>query len=172
MRKAGLLSRAFTILGQDQLRGYQLCVKHANERGGVLGRRIELLVEDDQSNAATAVAIYEKLITRAKVDAILGPYSSPITEAVADVTSTTRWPHPADGRAGHEPQGGPPAMALQLVKKAIVLSVRPDPEPGDVLILQKRDSSISEGHARSRSWTFLKWRLGCPGFSRNSRYAF
>jgi ABC-type branched-subunit amino acid transport system substrate-binding protein len=35
-------------LGQNLLRGYQLCVKHANDQGGVLGRRIELLVEDDQ----------------------------------------------------------------------------------------------------------------------------
>jgi len=36
-------------------------------------------VEDDQSNAATAIAIYERLITRDRVDAILGPYSSPFT---------------------------------------------------------------------------------------------
>ena len=77
---------------QDQLRGYQLCVKHANEKGGVLGRRIELSVEDDQSNAASAAALYERLITRDKVDAILGPYSSPITEAVADVTEKHKMP--------------------------------------------------------------------------------
>ncbi len=83
---------SFAVLGQSQLRGYQLCVKHANEKGGVLGRRIELYVEDDQSNAATAVAIYERLITRDKVDAILGPYSSPITEAVADVTEKHKMP--------------------------------------------------------------------------------
>jgi branched-chain amino acid transport system substrate-binding protein len=83
---------SFAALGQNQLRGYQLCVKHANEKGGVLGRRIELLVEDDQSKAPTAVAIYEKLITQDKMDAILGPYSSPITEAVADVNEKHRMP--------------------------------------------------------------------------------
>src|SRR5262249_60781623 len=70
--------------GQNQLRGYQLCVKHTNDKGGVLGRRIELIVEDDQSKAPAAVAIYEKLITQDKVDAILGPYRSDIVEAVAD----------------------------------------------------------------------------------------
>jgi ABC-type branched-subunit amino acid transport system substrate-binding protein len=32
----------YATLGQNQLRGYQLCVKHANERGGVLGRKLEL----------------------------------------------------------------------------------------------------------------------------------
>jgi branched-chain amino acid transport system substrate-binding protein len=90
---------SFAALGQSQLRGYQLCVKHANEKGGVLGRRIELLAEDDQSNAATAVAIYERLITRDKVDAILGPYGSPITEAVADVTEKHKMPMVAPGAA-------------------------------------------------------------------------
>jgi branched-chain amino acid transport system substrate-binding protein len=78
--------------GQNQLRGYRLCVKHMNEKGGVLGRKLELLVEDDQSQPAVAARIYEKLITRDKVDAILGPYASPITEAVADVNEKHRMP--------------------------------------------------------------------------------
>ena len=43
----------YAAQGQNQLRGYQLCVKHANDKGGVLGRRIDLLVEDDQSKAPT-----------------------------------------------------------------------------------------------------------------------
>ena len=83
---------SFAALGQNQLRGYQLCVKHANEKGGVLGRKLELIVEDDQSQAATAVQIYEKLIAQDKVEAILGPYSSPITEAVANVSEKYRMP--------------------------------------------------------------------------------
>jgi len=78
--------------GQNQLRGYQLCVKHTNEKGGVLGRRLELVVEDDQSQPATAAHIYEKLITQDRVDGILGPYASPITEAVADVNEKHRMP--------------------------------------------------------------------------------
>jgi branched-chain amino acid transport system substrate-binding protein len=85
--------------GQNQLRGYQLCVKHTNEKGGVLGRRIELLVEDDQSQGPTAAAIYERLIAQDKVDAILGPYSSPITEAMADVSERHRMPMVASGAA-------------------------------------------------------------------------
>ena len=83
---------SFAALGQNQLRGYQLCVKNANEKGGVLGRRIELLVEDDQSKAGTAITVYEKLITQDKVEAILGPYSSAITEAVANVSEKHRMP--------------------------------------------------------------------------------
>jgi len=39
-----------------------------------------------QSMPATAVRLYEKLITEDKVDAIMGPYSSPVTEAAVNVT--------------------------------------------------------------------------------------
>jgi branched-chain amino acid transport system substrate-binding protein len=83
---------SFAALGQNQLRGYQLCVKHTNDKGGVLGRKLRLVVEDDGSSAAKAVAIYEKLITQDKVEAVLGPYSSPITEAVADVNEKHKMP--------------------------------------------------------------------------------
>ncbi|MGH7331218.1 MAG: ABC transporter substrate-binding protein, partial [Candidatus Rokuibacteriota bacterium] len=67
----------YAALGQNQLRGYQLCVKHTNEKGGVLGRKLELVVYDDESDPATAVRLYERLITQNKVDQVLGPYGSP-----------------------------------------------------------------------------------------------
>ena len=86
-------------LGQTFDRGYRVCVKQANEKGGVLGRKIEFGVEDDKSDAATAAAIYEKLIVRDKVNAVFSPYSSPITEAVADVTERHRMPMVAAGAA-------------------------------------------------------------------------
>lgn len=48
------------------------------------------VIEDDGSDEQTAVRLYEKLITEEKVDAVIGPYSSPITDAVADVTEKHR----------------------------------------------------------------------------------
>jgi branched-chain amino acid transport system substrate-binding protein len=78
--------------GLNQLRGYKLCVKHVNETGGVLGRKLELVVYDDRSDPATAVGLYERLITQDKVDLVLGPYSSPVTDAVADVTEKHKLP--------------------------------------------------------------------------------
>ena len=82
----------YAAQGQNQLRGYQLCVKHTNERGGVLGRKIELVVEDDQSQPDTAIRIYERLITQEKVDLVLGPFGSTMTEPVANVTEKYRMP--------------------------------------------------------------------------------
>ncbi len=82
----------YAALGQNQLRGYEICVKHTNDKGGVLGRKLELVVEDDQSQPATAVRIYERLITQDKVDLVLGPYGSPMTAPVANVTEKHRMP--------------------------------------------------------------------------------
>jgi branched-chain amino acid transport system substrate-binding protein len=79
-----------SIQGGYSREGYLLCQKHVNERGGVLGRQIELVIYDDESNGTTAAGLYEKLIMEDKVDAVLGPYGSAITEAVADVNEKHR----------------------------------------------------------------------------------
>ena len=86
-------------IGQARLPGYQLCVKHTNDKGGVLGRKLELLVYDDRSDPATAVRLYEKLITQDKVDLVLGPNGSLITDAVADVTEKHKMPMVAQAGA-------------------------------------------------------------------------
>ena len=81
---------AYTTQGVPARNGYLLCQKHVNEKGGVLGRKIEFLIFDDSSDAKGAVGLYEKLIVEDKVDAIMGPYGSLMTEAVAPVTEKHR----------------------------------------------------------------------------------
>ena len=44
---------------QGQLRGYRLCVTRLNDKGGVLGRKVELRVYDDGADPATAARLYE-----------------------------------------------------------------------------------------------------------------
>jgi branched-chain amino acid transport system substrate-binding protein len=80
------LTGSYAKLGKNQHEGYKLCEKDLNARGGLLGRKVEMVVYDDQSAPATAVRLYEKLITEDKVDGVMGPYSSPVTEAAANVT--------------------------------------------------------------------------------------
>ena len=80
------LTGTYAKLGKNQHEGYKLCEKDLNAKGGLLGRKVEFVVYDDQSTPATAVRLYEKLITEDKVDGIMGPYSSPVTEASANVT--------------------------------------------------------------------------------------
>jgi branched-chain amino acid transport system substrate-binding protein len=76
--------------GTYQKQGYDVCIDELNAKGGLLGRKVELVIYDDQSQPATAVRLYEKLITEDKVDAVMGPYSSAVSEAVANVTEKYR----------------------------------------------------------------------------------
>ena len=80
------LTGTYAKPGSYQKEGYDICVEEVNAKGGLLGRKIEFVVYDDQSMPATAVKLYEKLITEDKVDAVMGPYSSAVSEAVANVT--------------------------------------------------------------------------------------
>src|SRR5262245_34111545 len=80
------LTGTYAKLGKNQHERYQLCEKDLNAKGGLLGRKVQFVVYDDQSMPATAVRLYEKLITEDKVDAVMGPYSSAVSEAVANVT--------------------------------------------------------------------------------------
>ena len=93
------LTGTYAEFGQTIQRGYQLCVKHANAKGGVLGRKLELTIQDDQSQIPAAVAIYERLVTQDKIDLVFSPYSSPITDAVAAVTDKHGKPMVAWGAA-------------------------------------------------------------------------
>ena len=84
------LTGKYALQGGYGRDGYQLCQKSLNAQGGVLGRPVEFVIRDDASDDKTAGGVYEKLITEDRVDAVLGPYSSPITDAVADVTEKHR----------------------------------------------------------------------------------
>jgi branched-chain amino acid transport system substrate-binding protein len=93
------ITGTYAELGQTHERAYRVCLKQVNDRGGILGRRVELVVQDDKSEVATSLAIYEKLIARDKVDLVFSPYSSPLTDAVADMTEKYRMPMIAAGAA-------------------------------------------------------------------------
>src|SRR5947209_16288570 len=65
-----------------QVYSIKLWVDEVNARGGLLGHTIVLRLLDDKSDIQTSIKLYEKLITEDKVDLLLAPYSSGITEAV------------------------------------------------------------------------------------------
>jgi branched-chain amino acid transport system substrate-binding protein len=71
--------------GQSLQRGVQLPLDEANAKGGVLGRKLELLSEDDRSVPAEVTSAAIKLITRDTVVAILGTFNRSVSLAVGDV---------------------------------------------------------------------------------------
>ena len=62
--------------GKGALIGLQLWVEDINAKGGLLGRKIELITYDDQSNPATTPGIYTKLLDVDKVDLLIAPYAT------------------------------------------------------------------------------------------------
>jgi len=86
------LSGKFREAGTQQLKGVEMWRDDINERGALLGKRVKLIVQDDHSIAEDAAEIYETFILKDKVDLLLGPYSSDITNAVAKVTDKFNFP--------------------------------------------------------------------------------
>ncbi len=70
------------VYGTQALQGITLAVAEINEAGGVLGKKIELLAEDDKGDPSEAVSIYNKLKDQ-NVSAIIGAITSKPTDAVA-----------------------------------------------------------------------------------------
>lgn len=62
--------------------GTRIAAEEINAKGGVLGKKIQLIIEDNKSNPTEAAGVAEKLITRDKVPAMIGAWSSTYTLAV------------------------------------------------------------------------------------------
>lgn len=86
-------SGAYSTQGVAARNGYRLCEKHINRDGGLLDREVEFIIHDDESDADQAAELYERLISEENVDAIMGPYGSTLTEAVAPVTEAHEMVH-------------------------------------------------------------------------------
>jgi branched-chain amino acid transport system substrate-binding protein len=67
--------------GKQALVTYQLWAEEVNARGGLLGRKVELVFYDDQSSPAAVPAIYSKLLDVDKVDVVLSGYGTVPTAA-------------------------------------------------------------------------------------------
>jgi len=62
--------------GKAALLALQMWVEDVNAKGGLLGRKVELISYDDQSSAATTPGIYTKLLDVDKVDLLIAPYGT------------------------------------------------------------------------------------------------
>src|SRR5438128_9920126 len=54
----------------------EIYVEELNKRGGLLGRKVEWVLKDDQSRPDLARTLYEQLVTVDKVDLLIGPYAT------------------------------------------------------------------------------------------------
>lgn len=78
--------------GQGVHMGTVLAIEQINAAGGVLGRKIELVTEDDQSKPGEAATVVKKLISRDKVVAVIGEITSGRTLEAAPICQNAKIP--------------------------------------------------------------------------------
>jgi len=78
--------------GTTDVNGSKLALDEINAKGGVLGKKLELVIEDGQCKPANSVNAAEKLIQRDKVAALSGAFCSSATLAVMPVAANYKIP--------------------------------------------------------------------------------
>ncbi|WP_029584988.1 ABC transporter substrate-binding protein [Bradyrhizobium sp. URHD0069] len=76
------LTGAFAASGTYVVNGAKIAADEINAKGGVLGKKLELVIEDNKSNPTEAAAVAEKLISGDKVPVMMGAWGSSLTLAV------------------------------------------------------------------------------------------
>ncbi|MCY4729937.1 ABC transporter substrate-binding protein [Natronomonas gomsonensis] len=79
------ISGAYASLGEFNNEGFRLKAEQLNRNGGILGKEVELFVEDNELSGDTAVQNTRKLVNEDDVDLIMGVPSSGVSLAVAPV---------------------------------------------------------------------------------------
>jgi branched-chain amino acid transport system substrate-binding protein len=95
------LTGDFSEPGKAAKQGYQVWQKTVNDAGGLLGRKVQIIVRDDASDQNTVVADYNALISRDKVNLLLGTFSSLLNIPASTVAERNRMLYV-------EPAGGAP----------------------------------------------------------------
>jgi branched-chain amino acid transport system substrate-binding protein len=78
--------------GTTDVNGIKLALAEINAKGGVLGKQVELVIEDGQCKPANTVNAAEKLIQRDKVVGLIGAFCSSATAAIMPVAESSKIP--------------------------------------------------------------------------------
>ncbi len=90
------------VFGQNVNKGTRLAIEEANAAGGVLGRQLELVTEDNQSKPGESATVVKKLISRDKVALILGEITSGRTLEAAPIAQAAKIPLISPGATNTE----------------------------------------------------------------------
>jgi branched-chain amino acid transport system substrate-binding protein len=84
------LSGPYADSGIDEMEGAQLANEECNAKGGVLGRKVEMITEDAPSNPGIGVQKARKLVERDRVAFLTGTLTSSVTVAVSDYAASEK----------------------------------------------------------------------------------
>ena len=78
--------------GEAIVRGLSIAVDEINAKGGLLGKKIELIVRDDESNPAKGAVAARELVQREKVTALFGGLDTPVSIAIVPFANQSKIP--------------------------------------------------------------------------------
>src|ERR1700719_997980 len=86
--------------GEAIVRGLSLAIDEINAKGGVLGKKVELVVRDDESNPAKGVIAARELVQREKVAVLFGGLDTPVSMAIVPFANQSKVPYMGVWAAG------------------------------------------------------------------------
>jgi len=89
----GHLTGILSAYGKDMLDGANMAVADINANGGVLGRKLELVVRDDRGDPSQAVTIVRELDAQERVLAVSGSMSADVSKALRGYAEFNRLPY-------------------------------------------------------------------------------
>jgi branched-chain amino acid transport system substrate-binding protein len=102
--------------GEHLKYGIQLAAEEINGKGGFLGKKVELVFADTEAKPEVGVSAYEKMVTRDKVQFIVGEVNSDVALATLDVVARYRIPTlyaiPASDELGKKVKSNPQKYAM------------------------------------------------------------
>jgi branched-chain amino acid transport system substrate-binding protein len=80
--KIGVISEFSAVVGEPIARGAQLAADEVNAKGGINGRKVEIVAYDDHASAADAVRAFQRLVQQDHVSAVVTTFISEVALAV------------------------------------------------------------------------------------------
>ena len=84
------LSGGVAVYGVEAKNGVEMAVEEINAAGGIDGRKVELIAEDDEGNPEKTVNAYKKLTTKDQVKIIIGSLTSGCTQAITSLAQAQK----------------------------------------------------------------------------------
>ncbi len=100
--KIGVIAEAQAIAGASIPQAAQLAADEINAKGGVDGRKIEIVTYDNHSSSADSVRAFQRAVNEDKVNAVIASYISEVVLALEPWASRLKTPFVTPGAASNE----------------------------------------------------------------------
>jgi len=100
--KIGVIAEVQSIAGADTGHGAQIAADEINAKGGILGRKIEIVTYDNKSSSADSVRAFQRAVSEDKVSAVIASYISEVVLALEPWAARLKVPLITPGAASNE----------------------------------------------------------------------